>query len=100
MTTTPDGPPAPAEYLLSWHDILAALGKRNSPEARRQVRRLNDQHLGPILFPRRGGQPRVERGELLRWWNGLKSVWAEADRLRREGPAVVAGRVRARRRTS
>jgi hypothetical protein len=85
-----DANAAPADYLLSWRKILAALGKHNEPEDRRQVRRLNDFYAGPILFPYRGGQPKVRKDKLLAWWDGLEAVWGDLERRRRDAAATIA----------
>jgi hypothetical protein len=61
-------------YLWNWRDIMAALGLRNTAEARRRLRHFNDIHNGPILMPRAGGQPMVERNRLLAWWNSLQLI--------------------------
>lgn len=73
--------PAPFVPLLSWGDILEALNDghpepfwKNNARMREQIRALNEQHGGPITFPRgRGKQPRVDRAALLAWWEGLRS---------------------------
>jgi len=81
--------PAPVVYLFSWREILATLELRNEAENRRRVRRLNDLEEGPILFPRRGGQPKVSRAKLLAWWDRLEERWAELWHRRQDKAATV-----------
>jgi hypothetical protein len=69
----------PAKYLMCWREVLAALGLRNTEEARRRVRRMNELRQGPIVMPRRGGQPTVERGKLLAWWNSLEQAFEDSE---------------------
>jgi len=65
------------QYLLSWKEILDTLGKKNETEMRRQVRRLNEEYAGPIIFTKRGAQPRVARNRLIEWWIRLEILWMD-----------------------
>jgi hypothetical protein len=73
----PPAPAAPAEYLLSWRAILGAVGMKNTIADRQQLRTLNNKYEGPIIMPERGGQPKVDKGKLRPWWDGLESRWVE-----------------------
>ncbi|MBN2292339.1 MAG: hypothetical protein JXM70_07940 [Pirellulales bacterium] len=68
-------PPA-KQYLTSWREILIALSLTNNKEDREKVRSLNDKYAGPIVTPKQGAQPKVDRARLIEWWNGLESQWA------------------------
>jgi hypothetical protein len=112
---------APRDYLFGWQDILKAINRK--ARDRETVRGLNERLGGPIWIAGRGGRPRVDRAELLAWWNRLGEIYkandeaaAESDRDRkavgdnqytqgREGHADtvapdISGRVKRRRRTS
>jgi hypothetical protein len=84
-----DVPPAPTKYLLNWRDILDALGLTNDEESRRLVRRLNEQHNGPIVTPGQGGQPRVNHHALVEWWNGLEALWRESEQRAADAKATT-----------
>ncbi len=75
-------PSAQKDYLTSWRSIVLALGLKNTTEEKRKVRKLAERSAGPIvLAAKRGGQPTVERGALVTWWNELDSQFgAMADR--------------------
>jgi hypothetical protein len=66
----------PAEYLCSWRDILACLKLKNNKETRGQISRWNKEHNGPIII-RKGGQPKVEKSKLTKWWNRLEILWQD-----------------------
>jgi hypothetical protein len=90
-----DAPPAaekPVVYLLSWHEILDAVGMKNHDENRRRVRELNDQYQGPIIRPSRGGQPKVDKDKLLQWWAGLEQRFREAEQKDADTRATVKER--------
>jgi len=88
-----EGGKPPAELfvpLTSWNDILSALNEphgkavwKNDDQTRNKIRKLNNEHGGPIIFPQRQGkQPSVDKGELVTWWNGLKAQFdARADEV-------------------
>lgn len=74
-------PPAPPFVpLTSWSEILAVLNEphgkahwKNNEQTRDKVRKLNNQHNGPIKFPPgKGKQPSVDKAALVAWWNGLR----------------------------
>jgi hypothetical protein len=62
----------PVAYCLNWVEILHCLDINNTEENRRSIRQLNEQFGGPIITPRKGGQPKVVRHKLLEWWRGLE----------------------------
>ena len=73
-------PPAgPFIPLTSWSEILAALNEphgnpvwKNTEQTRDKIRKLNEQHNGPIRLPQGSGtQPSVAKAALMEWWNGL-----------------------------
>jgi hypothetical protein len=70
----------PAVYLLSWGEILGAVGLKNNEQNRHRVRDLNAQYGGPIIRPPQGGQPKANKDKLLRWWAGLEERFREAER--------------------
>lgn len=62
-------------YCVNWAEILAALNLKRADKDK--VRKLNEEHGGPIILPQKGGQPKVERGKLLSWWVGIEQLWEE-----------------------
>jgi hypothetical protein len=68
-------PAAPVQYLTNWREILVALGMKSNKEDREKVRNLNVQYGGPIVIPRQGAQPKVDKAKLVAWWNGLEAQW-------------------------
>ncbi len=66
---------SPPVYLTSWREILHDLGLKSGDKDK--VRKLNEEHGGPIILPEKGGQPRVEKGKLLTWWVGIEKLWDE-----------------------
>ena len=66
----------PAKYLTSWREILVALDKHNNKEEREKVRHLNTQYTGPIVIPKQGAQPKVNKAKLIEWWDDLEAQWA------------------------
>jgi hypothetical protein len=72
-------PSLPTQYLLNWREILAALDLNNNAENQRRVRQLNEKFAGPIALPGQGGQPRVSKGKLVSWWNGLEERFQEIE---------------------
>jgi hypothetical protein len=81
----------PAKYLVNWREILVALGMKNNSEDREKVRNLNEMYDGPILFPKQGAQPKVEKTKLVEWWNGLEVQWATGLNRARDSRPTVAG---------
>jgi len=73
-------PTDPFIPLTSWNEILDALKEhhvdphwKNDERIRTKIRKLNEQHTGPIRLPvGRGSQPTVAKAALLTWWNGLR----------------------------
>jgi hypothetical protein len=72
-------PEAPFFPLTSWDEIFASLNRlhgavrwKNDEPNRNKIRKLNEQHRGPIRMPTRGGQPQVDEGALTEWYNGLR----------------------------
>jgi len=43
-------------------------------ERRRKLAYLNEHYGGPIKTGRKGGQPVVNRSELIAWWNSLETL--------------------------
>lgn len=64
-------PTVPVILLLSWRDIIDALGMPQGAESRRKIIRLNKAFRGPIKLGGKGQQPRVVREQLVDWWFGL-----------------------------
>jgi hypothetical protein len=80
----------PAAYLMSWREILKAVKVRNTPEKRRRVRMLNERYDGPIIMPAQGGQPKVEGGKLLIWWNSLQQAFLDSSQKQLDRQATTA----------
>lgn len=71
--------------LTSWADIFGALNEphkaaepngkatlKSDARTRDLIRKLNEQHRGPIRFDSgKGKQPSVDKAALMAWWNGL-----------------------------
>lgn len=68
-------PDAPVKYLTKWPEILIALGMKNNNEDRGRVKHANSQYNGPIVIPKQGAQPKVNKAKLIEWWNGLEAQW-------------------------
>jgi hypothetical protein len=84
------GPLVPTRYLMSWREIIDALGLKNNEESRRQVRQLNQHYQGPIVLPTsRGKQPKVNKDKLLSWWNGLEQRFCESEKKQADAHATV-----------
>ncbi|MGA2257348.1 MAG: hypothetical protein ABSG53_22045 [Thermoguttaceae bacterium] len=84
---------APVEYLMNWREILDELKQKNDEEKRTRIRRLNDMHDGPIIFPGQGAQPTVDKAKLLPWWNGLEDRLRELEQQQADRQATVADQV-------
>src|SRR5262249_54503339 len=76
-------------YLMSWREILDAVGLPNNDESQRRVRQLHKMYDGPIALPSKGGQPRVNKQKLLSWWNGLEERFHEIERKRTDTQATA-----------
>lgn len=87
-------PEAPIPLLLSWREITDALGRPNTAEFRESLKRLNDQHDGPLVVPGRGAQPKVNREKLIAWWNSLEARLAELDARKRDKVETVNNQYR------
>ena len=83
----------PIEYLMSWREILDELKQKNDEEKRNRIRRLNDMHDGPIIFPGKGAQPTVDKAKLVAWWNGLERRFRELEQQQADRQATVADQV-------
>jgi len=81
--------PRPKQYLFGWPEILDALGRKDSKEERARIKRLNELHVGPIITPGKGGQPKVDKVTLLEWWNGLEERFAEVAQRRADAQATI-----------
>lgn len=77
-------PTQPVPLLLSWREIADALGRPNTTEFQSALKRLNDQHGGPIVTTGRGAQPKVNRDRLVEWWNALETRLEELDGRKRD----------------
>ena len=84
-----DKPGLPKPQLFSWREILLSLGLPNTEENRGRIRRLNKNCDGPIVLPRRGGQPFVATNKLMQWWNSLESRVDELSQRTRDRIATV-----------
>ena len=84
--------PVPKVYLRSWREIFACLGGnlQNTKEERARVARATKKFSGPIVLPKQGCQPFVEKNELLAWWNRLGEAVAEDDQRRTDKEATTA----------
>jgi hypothetical protein len=67
--------PAVPVYLQSWREILDCLKLKNDKTRQNQVRQANDQYAGPIHFPGRGAQRKVNKAKLIEWWCRLEILW-------------------------
>lgn len=72
-------PPGPIQLLFNWSEVLEAVGLKNNSQSRSRVAKLNNTHDGPIILPKRGGQPTVDKAKLLEWWNCLETLVAERE---------------------
>ncbi len=79
-------------YLWNWSEILAALGLRNRAQNRRRVRDANMRFHGPIIPPKKGGQPKVCKERLLAWWNALEEQFHEREQTQLNKEATLAPR--------
>src|SRR5438046_1905985 len=77
------------QYLLSWREILGTVGLPNNEVNRRRVRRLHAQFPGPILFPKKGGQPAVCQNSLLTWWDGLEEQFHQSKQRQTDEEATL-----------
>lgn len=75
------------ERLFGWPEILDAIKRPDSDVER--VRRLNRETSGPIQT-RQGGDPRVNKKELIAWWNRLEQAYDETCRKAEDTAATVA----------
>ena len=80
---------APRQYLTSWRAILVALGMKSNAEDRERVRHLNATYEGPILIPKQGAQPKVDKAKLVEWWNGLEAQWTTGRQPGRDAQPTI-----------
>ncbi len=80
----------PKQYLSGWPDILEAVGLKNNDTDKNKVLSLNKRYQGPIPKVGRGGKPRVEKGKLLDWWNGLEEKFQASDAARKDKASAAA----------
>ena len=59
-------------YLHGWGEILGVLTIDNNSMNQRRIRELSERFPGPIFFFGQGGQPKVVKGDLIVWHNGLE----------------------------
>lgn len=69
----------PKIYLLGWNEILDCLDRKDDQSERSRIRRLNETHEGPIVFPGKGAQPKVEKSKFVEWWNSLEARFQELE---------------------
>src|SRR4051794_16656652 len=83
---TPPASPPPRQYLSGPAEIMAALDlPHNDTMQYRRVIRLNGRTGGPIRGHGQGQGRRVDRAELLDWWNQLLDTLDRLDGERRQG---------------
>jgi hypothetical protein len=70
-------------------EILDALELTNNAGNQRKVRKLNKAYPGPIVFPSKGGQPNVEKMNLLNWWQGLAEKLEESQQKQADRKATL-----------
>lgn len=80
----------PVSYCFGWAQIVDAIGLKNDQETRNRIRRLNQEHGGPILVEGQGAQPKVNFEKLILWWNGLESRFEELRDKQRDRHATIA----------
>ncbi len=61
----------PKQYLSGWPAMLGAVGLKNNKMDKHRLLSLSELYDGPIPKVGRGKTPRVEKGKLVNWWNGL-----------------------------
>jgi hypothetical protein len=71
-------PSPPKRKLMGWPEILDYVQRSYDRRNQERVGRLNDLFNGPIVMPKKGGQPFVDAEKLSDWWNQLDERLAEA----------------------
>jgi hypothetical protein len=89
-STAPTVQATPPAWLCSWREILETLGLKNTPEDRQKVQRLNANYDGPITPGKKGGQPFVDKGKLLAWWEALERLHTKREQRFDDKEATVA----------
>jgi hypothetical protein len=90
--TAPDQPvlPIPVQWLTNWREILVALGMKDNKEDQDKVKKLNKAYSGPIVIPKQGAQPKVDKLKLLEWWNGLEQKFWDEKQRQKDTKATAA----------
>ena len=85
-------PVAPVEWLLSWAEITAAVGRENTDSQQRRISRLSKLRGGPIIpAEKRGAQPKADRAKLLEWWRGLGDSYSVKKATQQARPERAKG---------
>lgn len=79
----------PKQLLFGWPAIADALKRTDDKSEREQLKNLNKNRNGPIVTPKQGGQPVVDRELLLEWWNNLYEEFHEIANRQRDRDATV-----------
>jgi hypothetical protein len=79
----------PNKYLTSWVSILVALDKKNNNPDKEEIRNFNKLYNGPILFPKQGAQPKVNKKKLIEWWNNLEYQWEVGHKKERDTKPTI-----------
>jgi hypothetical protein len=71
--------PMAKNYLFGWPEIASCLDQKNDDAFQKRIKGLHEKHPSPIAFGGRGTPPKVERSNLIKWWNSLEAIWHELD---------------------
>jgi hypothetical protein len=81
----------PRNYLVNWREIAIAVGMKDNQEDKAKIKAMsNNDPDSPIIIPKQGAQPKVDKAKLLAWWNGLEKKYQESQRRERDQKATVA----------
>ncbi len=64
----------------------------NTQENRQRLTSLNKTFNGPLVLPKRGGQPKADRAKLLEWWNSLEERFRESQQRQIDTQATLKAR--------
>jgi len=92
VKTAPDPPvlPIPVQWLTNWREILVALSMKDNKEDQDKVKKLNKTYSGPIVIPKQGAQPKVDKLKLLEWGNGLEQKFRDEKQRQKDTQATAA----------
>ncbi|KAA1261144.1 hypothetical protein LF1_36880 [Rubripirellula obstinata] len=62
------------EYVIGWPEVMDAIGRPDTAEERKRIKRMSDETGGPIKT-KQGVSPRLNRQRLLEWWASLEAKW-------------------------